>query len=109
MDLRYQMWWWRRKKFPRIVVGLKTPRSHVSVMSAHRLGIMADQFHNDAFGNSGIFQETDCGLSERVKPETVRRAPVFPPFALTAVRSFLTQSDPWQNVRNWLDKFPDRP
>jgi hypothetical protein len=50
---------------------LERLRANMSVMGAHRLGLVADQFHHDAFRNPSIFEQAHRGMPKRVKAKTI--------------------------------------
>src|SRR5271165_4438053 len=88
---------------------LKRFGAYVSVMSAHRLGLVADQFHYDAFRNSGIFEQAYRSMSQGMKTKTICRPLASASFAFAPMRRSLAQSSSRQQIRKLVAEISGSP
>ena len=61
------------------------------VVSAHRLGVVPDQLHDDSFRDASILQQRDCRVPQRMKAQTVGRSFGIAAFAFTFMRRFIAK------------------
>jgi hypothetical protein len=70
------------------------------VVSAHCLGVVSNQLYDDSFRDTGILQQRDCRVPQRMKAETVGRAFPIPAFAFASMRRFIAKPDLRQQIGN---------
>ena len=68
------------------------------VVSAHSLGFVSDQLHDDCFRDTGILQQRDRRVPLRMTAQTVGRAFGVPAFAFASMRRFIAKPGLCQQI-----------